>query len=111
MRHPHLPLSRARTVFSNPDWIFQIKCDGFRALLYSDRDGVRLLSRNGNVFKSFPGLCEGLSRDLKGRCCVLDGEIVCLDPHGKPTFTELLFRRAEPVFYTFEMSATYFERV
>jgi bifunctional non-homologous end joining protein LigD len=98
-----LPLSRARTAFSHPDWIFEVKWDGFRALLYSDRDGVRLLSRNGNVFKSFPGLCGGLLRDLKGRHCVIDGEIVCLDSDGKPTFRNLLFRRAEPVFYAFDI--------
>jgi bifunctional non-homologous end joining protein LigD len=98
-----LPLSRARTPFSHPDWIFEIKWDGFRALLYSDSDGVRLVSRNGNVFTSFLRLCEGLSRDLKGRRCVLDGEIVCLDPDGKPTFKNLLFRRAEPVFYAFDI--------
>jgi bifunctional non-homologous end joining protein LigD len=65
-----------------PDWLFEVKWDGFRALLYSDNYGVRLVSRNGNTFKSFPRLCEGLARDLKGRRCVLDGEIVCLDPSG-----------------------------
>ena len=59
-------------------------------MLYSSEDGVRLVSRNGNVFKSFPGLCEGLARDLKGRHCVLDGEIVCLDFAGKPQFRNLL---------------------
>ena len=53
--------------FSHPDWVFEIKWDGFRALLYSDSDGVRLVSRNRNTFKSFPSLCEGLVRDLKGR--------------------------------------------
>jgi len=47
---------------------------------------VQLVSRNRNVFKSFPGLCEGLARDLKGRRCVLDGGIVCLDSDGKPLF-------------------------
>jgi len=103
---PHfqpMPLSRARAPFSHPDWIFEIKWDGFRALLYSDEDGVRLVSRNGNTFKSFRGLCEGLARDLKGRHCVLDGEIVCLDSHGKPQFRDLLFRRAEPFFYGFDI--------
>ncbi len=40
--------------------------------------GVRLISRNENQFKSFPSLCEGLARDLRGRRCVLDGEIVYL---------------------------------
>jgi bifunctional non-homologous end joining protein LigD len=101
-----LPLGRARGPFSHPEWLFEVKWDGFRALLYSDNDGVRLVSlvsRKGNVFKSFPGLCEGLGHDLNGRRCVLDGEIVCLDSHGKPQFRDLLFRRAEPMFYAFDL--------
>jgi bifunctional non-homologous end joining protein LigD len=103
---PHfqpLPLDRTRAPFSNPDWLFEIKWDGFRALLYSDKDGVRLVSRNGNTFKSFPDTCEGLARDLNGRRCVLDGEIVCLDSHGKPQFCDLLCRRNEPLFYAFDI--------
>jgi bifunctional non-homologous end joining protein LigD len=80
-----------------------VKWDGFRALLHSDERGVRLVSRNGKTFKSFPALCEGLARDLKGRRCVLDGEIVCLDADGKPQFRDLLFRRAEPLFYAFDI--------
>jgi bifunctional non-homologous end joining protein LigD len=64
---------------------------------------MRLVSRNGNTFKSFPALCEGLARDLKGRRCVLDGGIVCLDVNGKPQFRDLLFRRAEPLFYAFDI--------
>jgi bifunctional non-homologous end joining protein LigD len=98
-----MPLSRARAPFSHWDWLFEIKWDGFRALLYSDADDVWLVSRNGNTFRSFPGLCAGLARDLKGRRCVLDGEIVCLDSHGKPQFLDLLFRRAEPNFYAFDL--------
>jgi bifunctional non-homologous end joining protein LigD len=96
-------LRRARAPFSDPNWIFEVKWDGFRSLLYSDSDGVRLVSRNANTFKSFPTLCEGLTRDLKGRRCVLDGEIVCLDSQGKPQFRDLLFHRAEPVFYAFDI--------
>jgi bifunctional non-homologous end joining protein LigD len=55
------------------------------------------------VFKSFPALCDGLARDLRGRRCVLDGEIVCVDRDGKPDFKNLLFRRVEPVFYAFDI--------
>ena len=98
-----IPLSRAPAPFTHPDWLFELKWDGFRALLYSDSGGVQLVSRNGNTFKSFPGLCEGLAHDLNGRRCVLDGEIVSLDRHGKPQFRDLLFRRAEPVFYAFDL--------
>src|SRR5262252_6653331 len=61
---------------------------------------------NGNTFKSFSSLCEGLARDLEGRRCTLDGEIVCLDSHGRPQFKNLLFRRAEPVFYAFDICGT-----
>jgi bifunctional non-homologous end joining protein LigD len=98
-----MPLGRAHAPFSHPDWIYEIKWDGFRALVHSDEDGVRLVSRNGNIFRSFPGLTEGLARDLRGRQCVLDGEIVCLDASGKPQFRDLLFRRAEPHFYAFDI--------
>jgi ATP-dependent DNA ligase len=34
---------------------------------------------------------------------VLDGEIVCLDSYGKPQFRDSLFRRAEPLFYAFDI--------
>jgi bifunctional non-homologous end joining protein LigD len=96
-------LSRAREPFSHFDWIFEIKWGRSRALLSSDSDGVRLISRKRNTFKSFPSLCEGLAHGLKGRRCVLDGEIVCLDPNGKPQLRDLLFRRAEPFFYAFDV--------
>ena len=44
-----MPLDRAREPFSHPEWLYEIKHDGFRALLYSDSHGVRLVSRNGNI--------------------------------------------------------------
>ena len=102
-RFQPLAVKRIPAAFSHPDWVFEIKWDGFRALVYSDTDGACLVSRNGNTFKSFPGLCEGLRRDLKGRRCVLDGEIVCLNYDGKPQFRDLLFRRADPFFYAFDL--------
>ena len=61
-------------------------------MLYSDSDSVRLISRDGNTFKSFPDLCKGLVRDLNGRRCILDGEIVCLDSHGQPQFRKWIGR-------------------
>jgi hypothetical protein len=45
---------------------------------------------------SFPALNEAMRRELGARSGVLDGEIVCLDRHGKPQFRDLLFRRGEP---------------
>ena len=34
---------------------------------------------------------------------VLDGEVVCLDESGYPQFTDLLFHRAEPCFFAFDV--------
>jgi bifunctional non-homologous end joining protein LigD len=102
-RFQPLGLERVPAAFSHPDWMLEIKWDGFRAFLYSNSEGARLILRNGNTFKSFPGLCEGLRRDLQGRRCVLDGEIVCLNPEGKPQFRDLLSRRADPFFYAFDL--------
>jgi len=89
--------------FSLPDWLFEIKHDGFRALAYIERGAARLLSRNGNWFKSFPVLCESLASDVNVSSAVLDGEIVCLDKQGRSQFNQLFYRRGDPRFYAFDL--------
>jgi bifunctional non-homologous end joining protein LigD len=84
-------------------WIFEVKWDGFRALAYVHGGDCRLISRNGNQFKSFPTLAESLPAELRVQSAILDGEIVCLDRHGKTQFKDLLFRRGEPRFYAFDL--------
>lgn len=96
-------LSRAPKPFSHPDWIFELKWDGFRSLVHVQDGKCRLVSRNGNEFKSFPALNESIPTELCVQSAVLDGEIVCLDETGKPQFRDLLFRRAEPRFCAFDL--------
>jgi hypothetical protein len=55
----------------------------FRALAYVHKGECRLISRNGNQFKSFPALAENLPAELLTRSAILDGEIVALDHRGK----------------------------
>ena len=98
-----MPLVRQREPFSHPDWLFEIKHDGFRALAYVENGTARLLSRNGNWFKSFPVLCDSLASDLRVRSAVLDGEIVYLDKQGRTQFNRLLYRRGDPRFYAFDL--------
>ena len=102
---PHiepLPLVRGPAPFSYPDWLFELKYDGFRALAYVDRDSVRLVSRNGNAFTMFSDLCENLKRVLP-HSAILDGEIACLDAEGRSQFNRLLFRRGMPRFCAFDL--------
>ena len=72
--------------------------DGFRALAYVHDGDCHLISRNGNQFKSFPALAESIPAELRARSAILDGEIVCLDRHGKTQFKDLLLRRGSPGF-------------
>ena len=51
-----MSLGRVPEPFSHPDWLYEIKWDGFRSLVYVENGECRLVSRNGNDFKSFPAL-------------------------------------------------------
>lgn len=95
-------LARLRKPFSDRGWIYEVKHDGFRALAYVEDGTCRLVSRNGNVFASFAGLAQSIA-DLIKQPALLDGEIVCLDEHGRSQFNDLLFHRGEPYFFAFDL--------
>jgi len=71
--------------FDHPDWLFEVKWDGYRAVA-EIRDGtVSLYSRNGTSFeKKFFPIAESLRKF--GFEAVLDGEIVVVDDQGQPDF-------------------------
>jgi bifunctional non-homologous end joining protein LigD len=76
------------------DWVFEVKWDGYRALATVNDGAVRLASRRGlDLTKDFPELAE-LARLIAPHDAVLDGEVVFLDPDGRPSF-ERLQNRAE----------------
>jgi bifunctional non-homologous end joining protein LigD len=69
-------------------YAYEVKWDGFRALVAVTRDRVEVVSRNGNDMTSrYPELA-GLAGRVKDPT-VLDGEIVCLDGDGRPDFAAL----------------------
>ncbi len=98
-----MPLARRAAPFDHPDWIFELKYDGFRALAYLRNGTAQLISRRDNQFKSFPALCDAIGHELKADAAIVDGEIVCLDGHGRSRFNELLYRRGEPCFVAFDV--------
>jgi bifunctional non-homologous end joining protein LigD len=98
-------LATLPTAFDHSDFIFELKYDGFRAVAHIDGDGVRLASRKGNVYKSFPRLAAGIAEALHRRSIVLDGEIIHFDPDGRPQFYELLRRRSPQHFCAFDLLA------
>src|SRR5579871_3645725 len=65
--------------FDDPDWLFEIKWDGYRALCTIEEDSFSLVSRNGlDMLRRFPELDE-LANAFASLPVVVDGEIVSLD--------------------------------
>jgi bifunctional non-homologous end joining protein LigD len=96
----------ANAAFDDPEWIFEIKLDGYRALALVDQSSAKLISRAGNELSStYPAIVDDLvATNLDA---VFDGEIVVLDDSGVPRF-ELLqsyrtAHRGHLVYYVFDL--------
>lgn len=98
-----MPLRRLPAPFDHPEWLFELKIDGFRAVAYVEPSGVRLISRAGILFTRFRPLAAALASELAGRTLILDGEVACLDGEGRSCFDDLLFRRGTPIFAAFDV--------
>jgi bifunctional non-homologous end joining protein LigD len=101
--------------FSDPNWLFEIKWDGIRALAFVEDGHARLQSRTGrDITAQYPDL-----RDLAGHidagAAILDGEIVVLDEDGRSNFERLqsrmnvrspsaeLVKQAPVIYYVFDL--------
>jgi bifunctional non-homologous end joining protein LigD len=103
---PMLPTLTERA-FSNPNWLFEPKLDGYRVIATVEDGAVRLSSRRGlDCTNEYPWLVEALRRQPY-RDVIFDGEIVALDPQGRPSFQLLQNRNSEPrpslLYYAFDV--------
>jgi bifunctional non-homologous end joining protein LigD len=99
---PIIPTWR-KEPFDNPDWLFEFKYDGFRALCYIERGGCRLISRNGNVLSRFEVLGEQMAAVLDVDEAIIDGEVIVVDETGRPVFIDLLRRKQAPGYVAFDL--------
>ncbi len=75
--------------FSDPDWLFEIKWDGVRALAWIEDGNLKLRSRaGGDITKQYPELAA-LPESMSAARAILDGEIVVLDARGHSDFEAL----------------------
>ena len=84
--HPMLatPVEKA---FDGPDWLFEIKWDGYRAVAFIEDGRLRLVSRTQNdLTAQFPDL-RSVPQFIKAKRAIIDGEIVALDEEGRPSFS------------------------
>jgi bifunctional non-homologous end joining protein LigD len=88
---PCLP-SPAKVPSSGPDWIHEIKHDGFRIMARRDGAGVRLFSRNGHDFTSRFPLAAAAVMALPAHSFLIDGEAIVTNDDGLAVF-ELIRRQ------------------
>ena len=82
----------AKRAFNSPEYIFELKWDGIRALAANDATGLRVTDRTGaDLLPAVPEL-----RDMRlPEGTVIDGEIVVCDSRGRPSY-DLLAGRLGP---------------
>ena len=98
---PCLPAS-ARQPPAGPEWLIEIKHDGFRVIARKESKRVRLYGRPGNdLTQRFPLIVEALSR-LRARSCIIDGEAVSGGADGIASFD----RSTSGIFVRLQQPAT-----
>jgi bifunctional non-homologous end joining protein LigD len=92
---------------SGEEWLYELKIDGYRALLMKDGGHVEIRSRRENeLTQTYRGVADA-TRRVNADQVVLDGEIVAIDDNGRPSFQALQHRGSHPgyqiVFYVFDV--------
>src|SRR5580698_8888235 len=81
-------LLRTDKLPDGPEWVQELKFDGYRSLAIKTGGKVQLRSRNDNDFNGrYPGIVKALAPMPDDT--VIDGEVVALDHDGKPSFNTL----------------------
>jgi bifunctional non-homologous end joining protein LigD len=83
---PPMKALSMRDLPQGPEWVYEIKFDGVRALAIKTNDSWKLVSRSGNDLTSKYAPIADALRALPAREATLDGEVVAVDPEGRPAF-------------------------
>jgi bifunctional non-homologous end joining protein LigD len=88
MFFPCLPTASKRAP-TGPEWVHEIKHDGYRLIVRRVDDRVRLYTRRGrNLSGRYPLIVEAVRR-LKARSAIIDGEAVVCGDNGRSDFDKL----------------------
>jgi len=82
-----MKLTEEEIPFDSPDYIFEIKFDGIRALIYAEPGKITIKNRNGFILNNYyPELLT--IKDIVKEKCIFDGEIILM-VNGNSSFSKL----------------------
>jgi DNA ligase D-like protein (predicted ligase) len=89
------------------EWWYELKLDGYRALVIKDGAAVSIRSRNDkDLARMYPSIATA-GEKMHAEQAIIDGEIIALDENGRPSFQALQHRTSHPklhvVFYAFDL--------
>jgi ATP-dependent DNA ligase len=85
----------AKAVPTGPDWLHEVKFDGYRVQVHKAGADVAIFSRNGHDFTTRFDTIAYLLGNLPAKTAILDGEFVASNAAGVPDFGMLHRRRAD----------------
>ena len=98
-----MPLVQRPEPFDDPNWIFEIKHDGFRVLAVIEQGQCRFLSRKKHQLYRFRDLASALIREVHAEGALLDGELAVPDESGRTVFASMMKRRQQARLYAFDL--------
>jgi len=85
-------MAKTRESFDSNDYLFEVKWDGLRALLFLQQGRLELQNRNlRDVTASYPEI-RGVAEEFSARNAIIDGEVVVLTERGIPDFGRMQTR-------------------
>lgn len=96
---PMLLDDRKHAPFSDPNWLFEIKYDGYRMLAEFGNGQARMKTRQGQDCTAwFPEIVNALA-EYEGGPYIVDGEVTVLDEYGRSDFDRLHDRARRKKYY------------
>src|SRR5437764_699975 len=72
-----------------PDWLFEVKWDGVRALCFVDGKKLNAIGRSGRgILETYPEF-QDIAKSLNAKQALIDGEVVAFDEKGVPSFADI----------------------
>lgn len=98
-----MTLIRQPTPFDDPEWIFEIKHDGFRAFAVIERGHCRFISRKKFKLYGLRDLAAALAREVSAETAILDGELAVPDHLGRTVFAAMMKGGHEARYFGFDL--------